>query len=136
MPRMSYSFKKHLLVNLHFNAYYAVGNLIESDIQDPLESIHSIYSYDDLNQLTEETGHHPHTYVFDSLNNRLDKDGLPYQVNGINQVKDDSQSSYTYDASGNRLQKTSSLGSLIYTYDALNRLTEVSCEAWDSTIHL
>jgi RHS repeat-associated protein len=112
------------------NSYDSIGNLIESDIHDPIEFIHSAYSYDDLNQLIEETGHHPHTYVLDSLNNRLGKDGLPYQVNGINQVKDDSQSSYTYDANGNRLQKTSPSGSLSYTYDGLNRLTQVSCEAW------
>jgi len=87
-----------------------VGNILEMQIQE--DRIH--YIYDDLYQLTSETGLLSHRYSFDSLNNRLQKDEENYEINKLHQVI----SHLRYDPNGNPIQK----GETHYTYDALDRL--------------
>ena len=80
------------------------------------------YHYDDLYQLIGEDGPLAHTYAYDSLQNRLQKDMQPYSVNGLNQITSDSMTSYAYDLNGNRIRKDARHASTQYVYDALNRL--------------
>jgi RHS repeat-associated protein len=75
------------------------------------------YSYDELYQLTSETGTFAHNYLFDALNNRLQKDEDSYQINDLQQVVSHLQ----YDRNGNPTQK----GDTTYTYDAFDRLVRV-----------
>src|SRR5690606_16562833 len=60
----------------------------------------------------------------DSIGNCLHKNGRACNINALNQLKNDGQAEYSYDANGN-LQRQSS-PSAIYTYDALNRV--IRCE--------
>ncbi len=74
-------------------------------IQDPLGGVTCSYQYDDLYQVIEERGSEDHTYAYDSLRNRLEKDHSAYSVNGLNQVISDSLVTYDYDANGNLINK-------------------------------
>ncbi len=103
--------------------YDAVGNLLHLDIVDSLGDRNENYSYDFLNQLATEDGAIKHTYTHDSLNNRVQRDATSYDVNALHAVTKDATNTYTYDANGNRIKKSSST---TYTYDALDRLIEVS----------
>lgn len=95
---------------LHFDP---IGHIRQMRIHD--EEIH--YNYDDLYQLTSESGHFAHTYQFDSLNNRLQTDDETYRINELNQIT----SHMEYDQNGN----PSKCGDTVYTYDALDRLTRL-----------
>jgi len=94
-----------------------VGNLLELKTGED----HRLFRYDFLSQLLEEKGPTSHTYSYDSLFNRRDKDARPYEVNSLHAVLSDSLHTFTYDARGNR----QSNGETSYKYDALDRLTEV-----------
>ncbi len=90
-----------------------VGNITQMRIQtDRID-----YTYDDLYQLTSETGPFVHNYLFDSLNNRLQKDAETYQINALQQVVSHLQ----YDKNGNPTKS----GTIKYTYDALDRLIRI-----------
>ncbi|MDP1978681.1 RHS repeat domain-containing protein [Undibacterium sp.] len=80
------------------------------------------FTYDDLYQLTSESGGESHTYAYDSICNRLSKDSLPYNVNGLNQVTAESDIAYHYDLNGNLIAKSTPTESYCYSYDALNRM--------------
>ncbi|MBX7066089.1 MAG: hypothetical protein K1X28_02545 [Parachlamydiales bacterium] len=77
----------------------------------------TVYTYDDLYQLTKETGQFDHTYSFDSLNNRLQRDGEMYEINSLHQIA----SHFKYDLNGNPVQHNNT----IYSYDALDRLLRI-----------
>ena len=62
-----------------------------------------------------------HTYSFDSLNNRRQKDGKKHLTNEHNQITNDGERCYRYDLNGNLIDNEGQ-----YTYDALNRLTKVT----------
>lgn len=96
-----------------------VGNLIQMTFNDTTLE----YIYDDLYQLISETGPIPHTYSYDTLNNRLSKDQTTYEVNALNQLP----SHFRYDPNGNPIQDSSAT----YEYDALDRL--VAIRAADET---
>ena len=89
------------------------GNILSMQLQESRRD----YSYDDLHQLTEETGPFSHRYSYDSMHNRLAKDDEPYQVNALNQAV----SHLDYDPNG----CATSQGSTHYIYDALDRLIEI-----------
>ncbi len=85
-------------------------------------------------QLIAEDGPVAHTYAYDSLQNRLQKDMQPYAVNGLNQITSDSEKSYVYDLNGNLIQKSDGGTTTLYRYDALNRLMAVEEPAhWQVT---
>lgn len=104
--------------------YDAVGNLCHRETQDVLGKVVSQYTYDNLYQLTAEAGFKTHTYAYDSLNNRLIKDGCAHTHNALNQLLQQSETRYQYDLNGNRTQKSSGK-TVQYRYDALDRLVEV-----------
>jgi RHS repeat-associated protein len=78
---------------------------------------HSFFTYDELYQLTSESGLFNHTYSYDSLYCRLTKDHEQYQINALSQVA----SHMIYDKNGNPLR----YGDAQYTWDALDRLTQI-----------
>jgi len=107
--------------------YDSVGNLICKTVLDVQGSANCNYTYDDLYQLTSESGIAPHTYQNDSINNRVNKDTKAYQVNALNQLTQETDYQYHYDANGNLDQKThlSTKQVVEYSYDALDRLIAV-----------
>jgi RHS repeat-associated protein len=90
-------------------AFDSVGNVLEMQTQEETTT----YSYDDLYQISQEEGLFPHTYLYDSHYNRLQKDEETYTLNALNQLSD-----ITYDPNGNPIL----IGNTTYTYDALDRL--------------
>jgi len=100
------------------NAYDAHGNLLSYAYQDCKGESQCSYSYDDLDQLIVEK---EHTYRFDSLYNRIQKDGGQCQIDSLCQLNHDGQSSYTYDSCGNLIAD----GERKYFYDSLDRLIAV-----------
>ena len=102
-------------------SYDSVGNLISRDCQDPIGALSYTYQYDPLYQLIHETGSRSHIYENDSNNNRLEKDGSKYQINPLNQLKEENGHTYTYDNNGCLIN----LKDKQYSYDALGRLTRI-----------
>ncbi|MFZ0564649.1 MAG: hypothetical protein WAM28_00405, partial [Chlamydiales bacterium] len=80
------------------NGYDPNGNLVHYTYHDLLGEVDSDYSYDDHDQLIAEN---EHTYLFDSLHNRLKKDTYDHEVNALCQITNDGQTHYTYDVCGN-----------------------------------
>lgn len=96
-------------------AYDPVGNLKGYHYEDPLGKVKCTYAYDELNQLISED---EHTYCFDSLHNRLEKDHSLHIVNDLCQIEHDGSTSYKYDLDGNLIFD----GKWRYTYDTQDRL--------------
>ncbi len=101
--------------------YDSVGNIHKMLIGS--EEIN--YTYDDLYQLTYESGMFAHTYEFDSLNNRLRKDDKQYNINSLNQITNE----FKYDKNGNPKQHEG----VTYSYDALDRLVRVETKEFTQT---
>ena len=81
------------------------------------------FAYDDLSQLISEPGY---TYQNDSLYNRRNKNGRPYQISELNERLANEKATYTFDANGNQLTKKTANETTSYTYDALNRLVKTT----------
>lgn len=105
--------------------YDSMGNLIKRKITDGRGITPYVYTYDDLYQLSGESGLEDHQYAHDSLYNRVKKDGILYEINSLNQIVDDSVKQYSYDRNGNLIGKQSQGCDVSYTYDALDRLVKV-----------
>lgn len=107
------------------------GSLISYQFTDQLGKSERHYSYDLLNQLIAENGHH---YSYDSHYNRLSKDDQKYTLNDLFQVTSDSCTSFEYDLNGNLIRAKG----LELFYDSLDRLIEVRkegksyCYAYDA----
>ncbi len=108
--------------------YDAVGNrTTKTDHQGS-----SAYTYDALSRLVEATTPVPtlpqETFTYDAVGNRLQsiQNGAA-AFNTGNQLLEDAQFTYQYDANGNRTRKTAKADGAVttYTYDAENQLTQV-----------
>lgn len=106
--------------------YDEVGNMLARSLKDPVSTANCNYTYDDLYQLEEETGVASNSYGYDSLNNRVVKNGDDQQLNNLNQVLSDGPNEYVYDANGNLVEKKGSGEGVHYAYDAFDRLTTVT----------
>ncbi|MCH9608445.1 MAG: hypothetical protein S4CHLAM45_10200 [Chlamydiales bacterium] len=100
------------------NTFDISNNLTHCQSIDPLGPRDLHYTYNRLDQLTKEDNH---TYRYDVLYNRIEKDGETHSYNNLCQNKD-----YIYDSNGNLLYD----GNHTYTYDALDRLTSVDDETY------
>ncbi len=107
-------------------SFDAIGNLLTLHTKDLLATTNRTFTYDYLSQLTEEKGPINHSYSYDSLYNRLKKDGASYEVNSLHSVISDSSRTFTYDARGNRKEMHTKEGTTHYTYDALDRLIKIT----------
>lgn len=120
--------KNQSLQSIQTNSYHQqlkydpTGNLIETTIQHPHTQKVANYGYDGLNQLTQEKSWTDHTYQYDSLHNRIQKDSIANNHNSLNQLIQSGTETYAYDPNGNRI---SSSDGTTYTYDALDRLTAI-----------
>ncbi len=101
--------------------YDSAGNLLECTKGD----VRSSFQYDDLYQLIREDGSTKHTYSYDSVNNRVERDGVDNRHNHLNQLLSDSSGEYRYDLNGNMVEQKLSDKTLHLTYDGLDRLIEV-----------
>jgi RHS repeat-associated protein len=100
--------------------YDPVGNMTFKTRRDPLDAASCQFAFDPLNQLTDETGVASHDYSYDSIHNRVRKDGSECIVDTLNRLTQQGDTHYGYDLRGNRI----SSGENRYSYDALGRLTE------------
>ncbi len=109
------------------DGYDKVGNLLCKTRADAERKIESVFTYDALYQLRSEqvTDFDPHSYVYDSLNNRRGKDEQTHTVNALNQLLSVGDTVYAYDQRGNLVSETSPESSVEYAYDALGRLTSL-----------
>src|SRR5208282_1090238 len=73
-----------------------VGNLLTLDTKDPQGQFDRTFTYDYLSQLASESGPISHSYSYDSLYNRLQKDSSAYSVNSLHSVLSDSTHTYAY----------------------------------------
>ena len=81
------------------------------------------YTYDDLGQLTNESGSLNHDYTYDSHYSRLQKDEEAYSVDDLHRIHSTSLVDYEYDKNGNPIKKKYTSGKEVrYGYDALDRL--------------
>lgn len=106
--------------------YDEVGNVLSRKVTDDLGHLDYTYTYDDLYQITSEAGAFSHTYQNDSLQNRVAKDEQPYQINSLNQLLEQADTSYEYDRNGNLISKRQGSLLISYQYDALDRLIAVN----------
>jgi len=85
-------------------------------------NIEYTFNYDGLGQLTQEKGHN---YSYDSLYNRLEKDGVPHESDATHALIQAGETTFTHDPNGNPITKTTPTLITHYKYDALDRLIEV-----------
>jgi RHS repeat-associated protein len=82
----------------------------------------STFSYDEVNQLTNETaGGHVTTYDYDPVGNRLaktvDSATTSYSYDAGGEMSTAGSATYTYDANGARTARTGGTGDATYTYN-------------------
>ena len=107
------------------DGYDAAGNLHKADVHDNLGGIPYRYSYDNLYQLIREEGLVYEDFTYDSICNRVKKNGIDCQVNSVNQLLSESAVTYTYDKNGNLIELIDGDRHLTFWYDALDRLGAV-----------
>lgn len=107
------------------DGYDAVSNLLQRQVIDAQGTLDYVYTYDNLYQLTSETGSLSNTYSNDSLYNRVSKNDQPYAINDLNQLMQQTDSSYHYDPNGNLIEITQGTNTTTFGYDALDRLIQV-----------
>lgn len=84
------------------------------------------FSYDERHQLQSEQGHATHSYLYDSLSNRIEKDEETSSYNTLCQLLFKGNERFAYDPNGNMTSRDN--GAIRYTYDALDRLIAIEKE--------
>ena len=102
-------------------AYDEVGNIVSNAYEDPSGKVFCRYEYDGLDQLVKEDAH---SYKYDSLYNRIQKDGISHPTDKLCRYTE-----YKYDSCGNLISD----GRNTYTYDTLDRLVSVSSKDFQIT---
>ncbi len=109
---------------------YESGKLMQvSTNHAPFDKKLKSYAYNSLGQLIQDG---EDTLLYDSVDNLLVKGSQIFEVNDHNQVVKSGEAAYTYDQNGNLIFKKANGSHTAYSYDALDRLTEVRTE--DKTI--
>lgn len=85
------------------------------------------FDYDSLDHLTRESGLQSYTYTYDAMHNRIGKDGKELCINDLNQLVSTENAHYEYDPNGNPIYIEENGKEFTLTYDALDRLIEVTC---------
>jgi len=80
------------------------------------------YAYDALNQLISEADD---SYQYDSNYNRMKENGVTWVSNELDELLSASETHCTYDLNGNMLTKKTPSKILSFSYDPLDRLTQV-----------
>ena len=112
--------QKMCLVTPYFSEkcqYDSIYNLIFTDVDGKPSS----YQYDKTSQMIrEESFGNEITHSYDSLYNRIQKNGSCYEVNALNEIVSDGEATYEYDLRGNRVLTEP----WHMIYDPLNQLIE------------
>lgn len=110
--------------------YDGAGNLRGKYTADPLHGgFITTYSYDYLQQLDCEVGAFNSRYRLDSLQNRVERDGVAAKFSDTHELLRDGVAHYSYDLRGNLVKKIAlgdSGDETTYDYDALNRLVSTT----------
>jgi RHS repeat-associated protein len=114
-------YKEHISAN----GFDPLGNIVSSLKENPIQSVLCTYTYDSLSRLISEEGFFNHTYSCDSLGNQRKFDRDEYTFNGFNQLTSGPCLTCTYDKGGCLSLKTTSDGSVSFTYDTLHHLTKI-----------
>lgn len=107
--------------------YDNVGNVVSTSTDNGLKITSARYRYDDLYRLVEEQSEKKHSYLYDSLGNRTEKDGKKYSINCLNELLSDTDQTYVYDLNGNPIEIHCQDGVTTFKYDTLDRLLQASC---------
>ncbi|QVL57783.1 MAG: RHS repeat protein [Simkaniaceae bacterium] len=116
------------------DAIYSTEKIVEIDPNGNVLKYHrhfndedeiTEYQYDDLDQLTNETGRFAHQYTYDSHYNRIQKDDANYAIDTLHQLQSTSDTSYEHDPNGNRIATLKDTHEVHYSYDGLDRLTQI-----------
>ncbi len=83
------------------DGYDPLHNLKKREIIFDEEKTTVDYNYNALSQLISEKGEIESTYSYDSVGNRLKRNGSAYKVNELNQLTEAEGASYTFDHRGN-----------------------------------
>ncbi len=83
------------------------------------------YDYNTLLQLISEKGDIEHNYSYDSIGNRLKKDGSLYKVNGLNELLETKDSTYTFHLNGNLATKIANGKTWTYQSNPLNQIISI-----------
>jgi RHS repeat-associated protein len=105
--------------------YDLLGHIKKREITLDDEQSTAEYEYNALSQLILEKGEYEHRYSYDSLGNRLQRDGSAYKVDDLNQLVEAEGSTYTFDANGNLATKTIGQKTWIYQWSPLNQLVSI-----------
>lgn len=83
------------------------------------------YDYNALLQLTLEKSNIEHHYSYDSIGNRLKRDGSSYKINELNELIEAEGKAYTYHPNGNIATKTLKGNTWTYQSNPLNQIVSV-----------
>ncbi|PJD95543.1 MAG: hypothetical protein CK425_08490 [Parachlamydia sp.] len=89
------------------------------------------YAYDELDQLISEADD---SYQYDTNHNRIEENGVAWISNELDELLSTGATHCTYDLNGNLLSKKTRSKMLSFTYDPLDRLTQVIKN--DSTVEM
>ncbi|NGX61734.1 MAG: putative deoxyribonuclease RhsA [Chlamydiae bacterium] len=106
--------------------YNSCGALLEVERtgEFPVESTR--YEYNGLSQLTFEKNGGESTFSYDSVENRLTKDGDELSYNALNQLRSSSCGEYTYDAQGNLISIVEGEREKTFTWNVVSQLVSVT----------
>jgi RHS repeat-associated protein len=115
-------------INSFDYVYDRVGNRTSKTTRDGAHN----YTYDTLNRLTQAMNPLPsnplETYTYDPVGNRTNSNQNGASIfNQANELTEDANFTYQYDANGNLTRKTAKVGGAFtsYEYDAENKLARV-----------
>ncbi|MCB1075530.1 MAG: hypothetical protein KDK59_08365 [Simkania sp.] len=100
-----------------------LGNITEKNTTQSQKNYKTNFHYSPLSELLSEQGIFNFTYEYDSIENRLSKNNIPYSVNDLNQISQYENTTYKYDANGNLASRMSPSKAASFEFDALGRIT-------------
>jgi RHS repeat-associated protein len=118
--------RKKQVESLSYNEYYqhdSTGRLLEINRSGEFYYPESSYTYNGLSQLTSEKTEKAHTFVNDSLDNRLSVNAESLVFNALNQLTSFAENQYTYDQLGHLKTKTIKGQKTTFESNILSQLT-------------
>ncbi len=113
--------------------YDPLDNIKKRTTSFEKESFAAEYDYNALLQLISEKGAIEHHYSYDSIGNRLKKDGSLYKVNALNELLEAEGSTYTFHPNGNVATKVVNGKTWTYQSNPLNQIVSIK-DADEDTI--
>ena len=105
--------------------YDPLDNIKKRETSFEEEQFAAEYDYNALQQLISEKGSIDHNYSYDSIGNRLKKDGSLYKVNPSNELIEAEGSAYTFHPNGNVATKKVNEKTWTYQSNPLNQIISI-----------